>query len=86
MVLPLLLGGGLEPAVEPAEEEALPHHGVLRLEYPVVLVGIDDHLGGYAAQLGGIEGGHALRGQDAVVVLAVRNHYRGGPAVDEAVG
>ena len=75
-----------EPAVEPAEEEALPHYGVLGLEYPVVLVGIDYHLGGNATELGGVEGGHALGGEDAVVVLAVGNHDGSGPAVDEAVG
>ncbi len=52
---------GLEPFVEPAEEEALPEDGVLRLQYPVVFIREDEHFGGDAAELGGIEGHFALR-------------------------
>ena len=75
-----------EPLVKPAEEQALPHHGILGLEYPVIFIGEYYHLGGNTAQLGGIECLHALRGKDAVVILAMAYHDRSGPAVDIAVG
>ena len=79
-------GCGLEPAVEPSEEETLPHHGVLRFENPVVFVGVDYHFSRDAAELGGVECHHALRCEDTVVEFAVRNHDGRGPFVDEAVG
>ena len=50
-----------EPAVEPAEEYALPQDGVLGLDNPVVLVGEDYHFGRYAAKFGGIECHFTLR-------------------------
>ena len=50
----------LQPLVEPLEVGALPQHAVLRTQYPVVLVGVDEQFGRDAADDGGIEGSHAL--------------------------
>ena len=50
----------LQPLVEPLEVGALPQHAVLRTQYPVVLVGVDEQFGWDAADDGCIEGGHAL--------------------------
>lgn len=47
-----LLSLGFQPAVKPAEEESLPHDGVLRLEYPMVFIGEDYHLGWNTTELG----------------------------------
>ena len=83
------LGGvaaGLEPAVEPAEEYALPHHCILGLENLMVLIGEYEHFGRHSAQTCGIECHHALRGKNAEVIFAVSDEYWGIPFVNEAVG
>ena len=51
----------------------------------MVLIREDYHLGRDAAQLGGIEGGHTLRGKDAEVIFAVAHHNRGCPFIHKAV-
>lgn len=75
-----------QPAVEPTEEGAMPQQSVLGLQYPVVLVGIDKQLGGYATQFGCIESTHTLRCKYAVVFLAMYAEDGGIPLVDKAVG
>lgn len=81
-----LRDGGFQPAVEPAEEHALPHDGVLGLENPVVLIGEDQHLGGNSTQTGGVEGHFSLGGKDAEVIFAVGDKDGGVPIVDKFVG
>ena len=50
----------LQPLVEPLKVGALPQYAVLRTQYPVVLVGVDEQFGRDATDDGGIEGSHAL--------------------------
>ena len=50
----------LQPLVEPLEVGALPQHAVLRTQYPVVFIGVDEQFGRDATDDGSIEGGHAL--------------------------
>ena len=62
---------GLQPTIEPVEEGSLPKYAILRLQHPVVLIGIDQQFSWYASHDGCIESRHGLVGQDAVVALAV---------------
>ena len=73
----------LEPACEPGEVCALPEDSVLGLQYPVVLIGIEEEFSLDATHTGSIEGTHALCGIDAVVFLAVDAEDRSVPLVDE---
>ena len=60
-----------QPLIQPAEEDALPQHAVLRLQHPVVLIREDEQFGGDASQLSRIGCRHALRGADAEIFFAV---------------
>ena len=80
----LLLLLRFEPAVEPAEEEALPEDGVLGFENPVVLVGVDNHFCGNAAREPYIDGDRigatgASYGGFSVYYLA--GNHNGNPVV-----
>ena len=75
-----------QPLVQPAEEGALPEHAVLWLQHPVVLVGVEEELGGDAAQSGCVEGALSLTAEDAVVLVAVDAEDGSVPAVDVEVG
>ena len=55
------------PAVEPAEIFAVPEQGVLRFEYPVVLVREDDESGRDSHHLCRIVGCHSLVCRDAEI-------------------
>ena len=81
----LFLGLGLEPLVEPLEELTVPHHGILRLKNPVVLIGEYEHTSRDTAQACGIERHHSLRCKNAIVFLTHSDHDRSIPLVDEAV-
>ena len=63
--------GLLEVLIEPAEVGALPEEGVLWLENPVIFIGVDEELSRDTSELCGVEGGHSLSSEDAVVALAV---------------
>ena len=65
--------GLLEVLIEPAEVSALPEQGILRLEHPVIFVWVDEELSWDASELRGVEGGHSLSSEDAVVALAVND-------------
>ena len=71
----------LQPLVQPSEEGALPEHAILWLQYPVVLIRIDEELGWDATHAGCIEGAHALVGVDAVILLAMDAENRSIPLV-----
>ena len=61
----------LQPFIQPAEEGALPEHAILWLQYPVVLIRIDEEFGWNTTHAGCIEGTHTLVGIDAVILFAV---------------
>ena len=63
--------GLLEVLIEPAEVGALPEQGILRLEHPVIFIGVDEELSWDTSELCGVEGSHSLSCKDAVVALAV---------------
>ena len=71
----------LQPLIQPSEEGALPEHAVLWLQYPVVLIRIDEEFGWNTAHAGCIEGTHALVGVDAVVLLAMDAEDRSIPLI-----
>lgn len=63
--------GLLEVLIEPVEVSALPEQSVLWLEYPVIFVWVDEELSWDTSELCGVEGGHSLSSEYAVVALAV---------------
>lgn len=75
-----------KPFVEPLKVGALPQYAVLRAQYPVVLVGVDEELRGYTTKDSGIEGGHALRCKDTEIFLSVDAEDGCIPLVYEKVG
>ena len=72
--------------VKPVDKVAVPEDAVLRMENPVGLIGEIEIASIEAAELGGIIGCHALRGDNTEVELAMNNTDRRIPLIDKAVG
>lgn len=74
-----------QPLVEPAEELALPEHGVLRFGDEMAFVREEEEAAGDSLHLGDIVSLHAFGIGDAEVVAAMDHENRGVPVAHEMV-
>ena len=73
----------LTPLVEPAEVLAMPHHGILWLEDPVIFIREDQQTRRYSHHLSSIERRHSLIHRHSVVHTSMNYHQRSVPVAHE---